>query len=180
MNKVLVLYFSKYGSTKKYAKWIAEELSGDIFNINNFKENILKNYDIIIMGSGLYAGNIRGINIIIKNYEILKSKKIVLFTCGLADYDKIENINSINKRLEKKIPKNIKDTIKIYYLRGGINYKELSLKHKIMMRLLKMVTMKKGFEKINEEDKEFIETYGQKIDFTDKNNIKGIIEYCKK
>ena len=45
--------------------------------------------------------------------------------------------------------------------------------------MLKFMTMKKGLDKMNEEDKEFLETYGQKIDFTDRKNIKGIIEYCK-
>ena len=178
MPKVLVMYFSKYGYTKKYAEWIVEELNGDIFSIKNIKRSILKNYDTIILGSGLYAGKIQGINIIINNYETLKNKKLVLFTCGLADYKKQENVNHINKRLEKVIPENIKQNIKIFYLQGGINYKELNLKHKIMMGLLKKMTMKQGIEKLSEEDREFIETYGQTLDFTDKNNIAEIVKYC--
>ena len=125
----------------------------------------------------MYAGKIEGINIIIDNYEAIKDKKLIIFTCGLADYSKIENINNINKRLEEIIPINIKENIKIYYLRGGMNYKKLNLKHKIMMWLLKRKTMKKGIEKSNEETKEFMETYGTTIDFTNKNNIMEIIEY---
>jgi menaquinone-dependent protoporphyrinogen IX oxidase len=58
MAKALVLYFSKYGSTKKYAEWIASELNGDIYNIKKFNQNSLKEYDTIILGSGLYAGKI--------------------------------------------------------------------------------------------------------------------------
>jgi hypothetical protein len=42
------------------------------------------------------------------------------------------------------------------------------------MWLLKRMTMKKGIERLNEEDKEFIETYGQTIDFTNKNNIMAL------
>jgi menaquinone-dependent protoporphyrinogen IX oxidase len=75
MSKVLVMYFSKYGHTKKYAEWIALELNGDIYNIKNIKSSILKNYDAIILGSGLYAGKIEGINIIINNYEALKNQQ---------------------------------------------------------------------------------------------------------
>ena len=179
MAKVLVLYFSKYGSTKKYAEWIASELNGDIYNIKNFKQNILNNYDTIILGSGLYAGKIEGINIIIKNYEVIENKKLVLFTCGLADYSKDLNRNNINKRLEKIIPEDIKRNIKIFYLQGGINYKKLNFKHKMMMGLLKIITMKKGIGNLNEEDKEFIETYGQILDFTNKKNTEEIIKYCK-
>jgi menaquinone-dependent protoporphyrinogen IX oxidase len=179
MGKTMVMYYSKYGSTKRYAEWIASELNGDIYCIKNVNKNILEKYDTLILGSGLYAGKIEGINLLKYNYEALKYKKLVLFTCGLADYSKIENINAINKRLEKVFPKNIKENIKIYYLRGGINYKELSLKHKIMMWMLMKMIMKKGTENLNEENKEFLETYGQKIDFMKKDNIKKLIEYCK-
>jgi menaquinone-dependent protoporphyrinogen IX oxidase len=173
--KVLVIYFSKYGSTKKYAEWIASELNGDIYNTKNIEQDILGNYDTIIFGSGLYAGKIEGVDMIINNYEKIKDKKLIIFTCGLADYSKIENMNEINKRLEKMLPANIKEKIKIYFLRGGVNYKKLNLKHKIMMWLKKNIIMRK--EKLNDEDKEFIETYGKTIDFTNKSNIIEIIKY---
>jgi menaquinone-dependent protoporphyrinogen IX oxidase len=179
MAKVLVIYFSKYSSTKKYAEWIALELNGDIYNVKNNKPHILENYDTIIIGSGLYAGRIDGIKIITDNYEVIKDKKLIIFTCGLADYNKTENINNVKKRLEKIIPTDLWRKIKIYHLRGGINYNRLNLKHRIMMWLLKRMVMKKGIEILNEENKEFIETYGQTIDFTNKNNIMEIIEYCK-
>jgi menaquinone-dependent protoporphyrinogen IX oxidase len=179
MTKTLIMYFTKYGTTKKYAEWIAAELDGDIKSIKIIKDKTLENYDTIILGSGLYAGKIAGVNILIKNYEKIKNKKIVIFTCGLADYSKMENINSVNKRLEKELPRNIKENVKIFYLRGGINYRKISLIHKIMMRMLKKMIMKKGIENLNEENKEFLETYGQKVDFVDKNSIIEIIKYCK-
>ena len=131
------------------------------------------------MGSGLYAGNIKGINLLENNFNKIKDKKIVLFTCGLADYNKSENINNIHRRLFKIIPEELLKRTKIFYLQGGINYKQLNLKHKIMMAMLKFMTMKKGIDKMNEEDKEFLETYGKTINFTERKNIKGIIEFCK-
>ena len=179
MANVLVMYFSKYGSTKKYAEWIAAELKGDIYDIKDIRKPILENYSTIILGSALYAGKIKGINTIINNHEMLKNKKLVLFTCGLGDCKKIETVNNINKRLKQIIPENIIQSIKIFYLHGGINYKKLNIKHKIMMGLLKIMTTLKGVGKLNEEDKEFIETYGKTMDFTDKRNILEIIEYCK-
>jgi menaquinone-dependent protoporphyrinogen IX oxidase len=177
MAKTMVMYYSKYGSTKTYAEWIASELNGDIYSIKDVNKNIPENYDTIILGSGLYAGKIEGINLIKDNYEALKNKRLVLFTCGLADCGKTENIHAINKRLEEVIPPNIKENIKIFYLRGGINYKNLNLKHKIMMWLLKTVLMKK--KKQDEENKEFLETYGTKVDFMNKNSIRELTEYCK-
>ena len=179
MAKTLIIYFSKYGTTKEYAEWIAKELKGDIYSINNIKENIFNVYDTIIIGSGLYAGKIKGVDIIIKNFELLRNKKIIIFTCGLSDYSKTGNKNSIYHRLKKEFPEKIIEKIKVFYLRGGINYKKLSLKHKILMWMKKKQILKEGIEKSNEEAKEFIETYGKVIDFMDKNNIKELIDYCK-
>jgi menaquinone-dependent protoporphyrinogen IX oxidase len=180
MPKVLIMYYSKYGSTKKYAEWISEELSADIFGVNDFNQKTIQYYDIIILGSALYAGNIKGINLLVKNYENLKGKTLVIYTCGVADYKKIENINSVNKRLENEIPKYIFENIKIFNLRGDINYKKLSISHKIMMGMLKKMVMKKKLEEMDEENKEFLETYGKSTNFMDKNNIMEIIDYCKK
>jgi menaquinone-dependent protoporphyrinogen IX oxidase len=179
LSKALVLYFTKYGSTKKYAEWITEELKGDIFDIKDARLNQLHEYDIILLGSALYAGNMKGINLFVDNYEKIKDKKLVLFTCGVADYSKEENCDSIYKRLEEAIPKNILDTIKIFYLRGSIDYKKLSFIHKIMMGMVRKMVVKKGAGEMNEENKEFLETFGKTVDFMDRESIKGIVEYCK-
>ncbi|MCS4480542.1 flavodoxin domain-containing protein [Clostridium botulinum] len=74
-NKIAIIYKSKYGSSKKYAQWIAEEVKGDLFNSSNIKEEKLKEYDIIVYGGGLYASGISGISLITKNLDILKDKK---------------------------------------------------------------------------------------------------------
>ena len=182
MGKTLVLYYSVYGATKKYAEWIASELNGDICAIGDFKENTLADYDAIVIGSGLYAGNIKGIDIILKNHEQLRNKKQVLFTCGLADYTKAENINTITGRIEAAIPENIRQNIKVFLLRGGIDYKKLNLLHRIMMAIMKMITarkMKKEGANADEETRAFLESYGKNADFSDKNSIMGIVEYCR-
>jgi menaquinone-dependent protoporphyrinogen IX oxidase len=179
MNKVLVIYFSNYGTTKRYAEWIATDLNGDIYSINNFRQIDMAKYHTIILGSGLYAGKIQGIDLFIKNYEIIKDKKLIIFTCGIADYSKPGNISAIYKRIEIALPKGILEKIKIFYLRGGIDYKKLSIIHKIMMWLMKKMVMKKEIENIDEEHIEFMETYGKIIDFTNRDNISDIKTYCK-
>jgi len=175
MAKALVMYFSKYGSTKKYAEWIVAELNGDIYDIKNVKYDILENYETIILGTAIYAGKIEGMNIIINNYEKIKDKKIVIYTCGLFDYSKIENINAIKTKIVNILPDKIAENIKIYCLRGGINYKQLNPAHKILMWMMKTMIMKT--EKLKEENKDFLETYGKIIDFTNKDNINVILEF---
>jgi flavodoxin len=48
MSNIVVVYKSKYGSTEKYAKWIAEALSADIFKSNKIKPDMLENYSTIV------------------------------------------------------------------------------------------------------------------------------------
>lgn len=177
MAKILIMYFSKYGSTKAYAEWIASELNGDIYDLKNVNRHILQEYDTIVLGSGLYAGKVKGINLIVNNYESLKDKKLVLFTCGSDDYSKMEKINTVTTKLEKMIPANIMENIKLFCLRGILDYRKLYMNDKILMWFFKNMVIRKLPE--GEEKKVFMDTYGKKTGFIDKNSIKDIIEYCK-
>ena len=72
--KTVVLFQSKYGATKKYAQWIAEELSCDIFERKNINANALEAYDTIVYGGGLYAGGVSGIDLLVKNFPKLPTR----------------------------------------------------------------------------------------------------------
>jgi len=182
MSKTLVLHYSIYGTTKKYAEWIAGDLGGDLCAIADFNKGSLVNYDVIVIGSSLYAGKIRGLDILVKNYEVLRGKKLVVFTCGLADYSKEEHRNTIAKRIKETIPENIMKDISLFFLRGGIDYGKISRKHRIMMAMLNMILVskvKKDGANASDEDRGFVETYGKTADFMDKNSISDIVAYCK-
>ena len=73
--KSIVIYKSKYGSTKQYALWIAEELGCEAVDAKQVKADDLLEYDNIVYGGGLYAEVINGVTIITKNIENLKDKK---------------------------------------------------------------------------------------------------------
>lgn len=55
MNRTAVVYQSKYGSTEKYAKWIAETLACNLFDRETVTLDELRSYDTIIYGGGLLA-----------------------------------------------------------------------------------------------------------------------------
>ena len=74
MNAI-VIYKTKYGSTKTYAEWIAEELCCEAVDAKSVKIEDLLKYDTIIYGGGLYAEVINGVSLITKNIKSLKAKK---------------------------------------------------------------------------------------------------------
>lgn len=180
MRKIVVVYQSKYGATKKYAEWISEELSCDLFERKNIKLADLEPYDTIIYGGGLYAGGVSGIDIVTKNFNQLSNKNLILFTCGLADPMDKENTDSIKQSLNKVLTTQMQNKIKLFHLRGAIDYTKLSIAHKAMMAMLYRMINKKDYDSLRIEDKEFISTYGKAVDFTDKSAILPIVSYIRK
>jgi len=178
MNKTLVIYYSKYGHTKKYAQWLAEELNADICTGKNLKSNRLNNYSAIIFGSSLYAGTNKAAQLLVKHFKQIKDKKVVLFTCGLTDVGSESNVIGINKALDKVITPEIRSKIKIFHVRGGVDYDHLSFLHKTMLKWLYSQLSKKHDSELTDENRDFLATYGQKIDFSDKKMIEPIIQYC--
>lgn len=175
MDKIAVVYKSKYGSTKKYAQWIADDAKAVLYECSQVDINKLMEYDTIIYGGGLYASGIAGVSIITKNYNLIKDKSIIVFTVGLADPENKEIFTNV---IEKNFPsEEMRKSIKFFHLRGGIDYKKLGIIHKSMMAMLKIMLSKKDASELSNEDKELLATYGGKVDFTDRTTIKPLITF---
>lgn len=177
MKRLAVIYESKYGSTKQYASWIAQELSCPLFSKKEFHPEDFKNFDLIIYGGGLYAGGVSGIKLITKNPDLLSGKKIVLFTCGVADPQDPANVAHIRESLDKTIPAEMKEQITFFHLRGGIDYSQLNFVHKSMMAMLRKMLLKKSPQERSDEDMQLLETYGKKINFLDRHTAAPLINY---
>ena len=176
---ILVSYGSKYGTTKRYAQWIAEELACDLADSRDVSPERLKTYDVIIHGGGLYAGGLSGINTIAKNFDAISDKHIVLFSCGLADPEDPENVAHIESGLEKVLTPEMRGKIKQFHLRGGIDYSHLGLKHRAMMAMLRTVMLKKGYDNLRGEDQMMLDTYGGTVDFTDRVSLAPLLNYVR-
>lgn len=178
MEKTAVIYSSRYGYTKRYAQWIGETLSCPVFSRKNWKKEQFSQYDTIIYGGGLYAGGVSGISLLTKNREILRRKNVLLFTCGLADPSDRQNTEHIKASLSRTLPPEMMDRIKLFHLRGGIDYSRLGPIHKIMMSLLRRMLLKKSPDALRAEDKLLLKTYGGKTDYTDRAAITPLIGQC--
>jgi len=179
MSKTIIIYDSKYGHTKQYAHWLAEELNADICEAKKKDVNTFNDYDTIIFGSSLYAGRSKAALLVLKHFKKIQYKKVVLFTCGIADLSKESNIININKALDKVITPEIRSRIAIFYLRGGIDSERLSFLHKTMLKMVYSQLSKKPEQELTDEHRDLLATYGKKIDFSDKKMLEPMIEYCR-
>jgi len=72
------------------------------------------------------------------------------------------------------------DEIKVFHLRGGIDYKRLGIADRAMLAVIKKFVMdRKAPGELTEEDRVFLKTYGGNVDYTDRSAIKPIIDYIR-
>lgn len=173
--KTVVIYKTKTGYTKQYAKWIAEDLAADIFESKEVNSDMLLKYDTIIYGAGIYAGGINGVKLIKENLDRLKDKKVVVFANGA--YPQLEEV--FKEILEKNFTLEEREKIKFFHLRGGFDYSELSLINKCLMSGLKFSIKRKKKENLEDYEEGILSLMEKSENFVERKNIKEIIEFAK-
>jgi menaquinone-dependent protoporphyrinogen IX oxidase len=176
-SKVLVIYYSKYGFTQTYAKWLAEDLGADIPPIEKVRAKMFGAYDVIILGSSVYAGFTSGLKLLARNTEKLADKRLVIFTCGIADVSDEKSMAQINANVLAKLPESLKSTVKIFNLQGGIYYPALSFKHRLIMSLMNRTLTHRPTSDLTENHHRFLASYGKNKNFTERENILGIVQF---
>jgi menaquinone-dependent protoporphyrinogen IX oxidase len=175
MGKTVVVYKSKTGFVQKYAEWLAEDLSADIFALSAVHPGVFEDYDTIIYGGSLYATGIIGLDFLKKNLAQLAGKKIVVFACGASP----SNDELFAKLINHNFTADQQKQIKFFYLRRGFNFKKLPLFDKLLMTLLKwkMLLKKVITENLNSDETGMLEAYKKPLDFTQRRNIAPIVAY---
>jgi len=175
MSYIAVIYDCKYGGSKTYAKWIADELKADLISKSKVNLHLISSYEIIIFGGEIFLGDISGIDIIVDNFYNIKDKEIIVFTCGHSEpyVNKEDIVNNFKNKVKEEIFKGVK----LYNFRSSINYKTLSFLDSLMLnRKYKKVLNKKN---LNSEEKFLIENYNKEFDFNNKDSIKELIQYVE-
>lgn len=103
----LIVYSTKYGTTEKCAKKLAEKITGkmELFKLNANATPDLSPYDTIILGGSMYIGQIQKEmkDFYTKNLNILRGKTIGLFACGMRENEEAKI------QLELAYPKELSD-----------------------------------------------------------------------
>lgn len=161
--KSVVLYHSKYGATKQYAQWIADDLKCDILDSDNVTINDLLKYDQIIFGGAIYVEKVIGLKPLMKIINQLEGKKVFIFAVGLSE--------SHNKSILKGV------NLPFYYLRGRFNYQVLTLPDKIMIQIFKVIlTIMTSFKK---EKPTLLTAMNKPVDFVKEENLKSLKQALK-
>ncbi|MDO5041465.1 MAG: flavodoxin domain-containing protein [Peptoniphilus sp.] len=169
MSKKIVLYYSKYGSTAEYAKYLSEGLGCECFPVEGAKDMDLSDCDVIIFGAGLYAGKIKHEDVFLKNPKARR----ILFTVGIADPESSDYSDILKRNFSEELLKDLE----VFHLRGRLDYKNMTLVHRAMMWCLINFKVKRTKpEDMTEDMKMMIETYGKEVDFTDLKSAEPILK----
>lgn len=173
--RAIALYKTKYGSTKTYAEWIAEELRCDVKDAKDVSLDELENYDAIIYGGGLYAEVINGVSLITKNIDKLKDKKIAIYSTGITPLEYRDYYDKLV--LEKNFKNGVPDCVKVFNFTGKMVLDELSVVHRTALKTLKKIMSAK--QNPTEMEKLLVKLCDADGDFSDRTQIKDLVSYIK-
>lgn len=169
MNAI-VIYHSKYGSAKRYAEWLAEELSADLSPLKGFIPARLAEYDTVIFGGGIYAGGINGLSFVKKHYPANREKRWFVFATGLAPVREttLPALREHNFQGELQ-------SIPCFALRGGMDYSSLRWNDKLLMRMMQQMLLKKPESERTQDDRDLLSNFYQKMDWCDRASLFPIL-----
>lgn len=175
MNTQIIIYGSRYGSARRYAKQLAELTGLDVVDHKEAKD--IGEYDRIVYIGSLYAGGVTGLKQTVS--KMTPRQELVVATVGLADPTDATNVAHIRQSIKSQIPAHFYDESRIFHLRGAIDYTKLNLKYRLMMSLLAKKVAKLPEEQQNAETRAMLETYGKQVDFVDFSSLQSIVDSIK-
>jgi len=168
--KVVVIYNSQTGFTKRYAEWIAEESGADCFELSEAKKKRMDNYDAIVFGGWACAGGISKLSWFKGNIHKWNDKKLIAFCVGGSPLENPE----IEPALRKNFNEEEWEKVNVFYCPGGFNYEKMSAPSKLMMKMF-LKTLKAKKDK-TEEEEIMIKMIASSYDISDKKYIEPILE----
>ena len=167
--KGIIVYKSRYGSTKQYAEWIAEATGYELSSINNADSIDLKKYDAIVIGSMVLMNKPFLAGWIVEKWEHLSHAKVALFSASGTPGGALEII----KGYQEAIPEEIRNKLTYFSYQGRMDYRRLSVNHKLMMKIGAMI------EKNPEAKAQMKHDMKNGVDGVNRENIAELVEWAK-
>lgn len=171
MQRTVVIYKGKYGSTARYARWIAEALACPLAEADHFAAKDFANYDTIVFGGALQAGGIKGIELIRRNIRKLQGKKVILFVVGLNVEDKEARMQMRDINLRKKAMA----ALPVYYCMGAFDPSKISGVDRGIINMTLGMIRGKPEETRTESERRLYHDLTEGADYVDRRYIEPVL-----
>lgn len=164
--KGAIIYRTRYGGTRQYAEWLAEETGFEIKNVDEDSIDLAL-YDKLIIGSGVRVGRMIISRWLSEHKDEIKGKDIIIFSVGGYPPSETEEIEKTKKN---SIPAELEGSYRHFALHGRISMELLRWWERIAFRVM---------AKLNKGNRAFAEIV-KGFDNIKKEHIKPIVEECRK
>lgn len=161
---MIVLYGSRYGSAERYAREFSRLTGAEAFPAGAVKR-IPAGEEVVYFG-GVYAGGVRGLRRAAKKIAAGSARLLAVATVGLVDPADEKNAGTLRRGVLALLPGPLRG-VRIFHLRGSIDYAKLSRGHRFLMGLLYAFEKRTPPERRSAESRAIVETYGGAADFVD-------------
>ena len=169
--KGIILYTSKYGATRRYAEWFAQDTGFDILETKKADIEDVKQYDILVLFGGIYAMGIAGLSFLKKNIGRLRDKKLFIFCDGASPYEE--------EAFRQLVAHNLKDSLAglpCFYGRGGWDMDGMSFVDRNLCKMLRKAVAKKDPKDWEIWEKALMQAGEDKCDWTDRSYLEPLLE----
>lgn len=165
--KVLIIYHSKTGFSKRYAQWLAEALDCQSIPFKERKRVNENDYEKIIFFGGLYAGQMSSLKWLKNKLPELSGKRLAAVAVGCAPMDGPDLSESMTK-LFGGTPE-----IKGFYCQGGLDYEHMGAVDRAMMAALRAALKRKP------EMAEMLNVISHSFDGTKREYLDPVIRWAR-
>jgi menaquinone-dependent protoporphyrinogen IX oxidase len=132
----IIIYKSKYGSTRQYAEWLQAETGFDLFDLAHCPRD-LRGYDLVVLGSSVLAGRLALTGWIRKHWPALQDKIVLLLIATIMTDPKIQA-----KIVPQSLPDAIASRLTAFYVGGRYQLQRMSTLDRTMIKMVAALARK--------------------------------------
>lgn len=179
MYRGIIIYKTKYGSSKKYANWLAESTGFKCKEIEDVSDFDIEKNELVIFIGGVYASVFACYSFMKKHIDVLRFKKMAIFCVGAADSDEESYRNALSDEHD------ILKRAEFFYGRGAMNIKTMTFRDKTIMKMVRKALLKKkkretvriDEDKLNADD--MLDIIDNSGDWTNKVYLEPLLEWIR-
>ena len=181
MEKAIVIYTSKRGSTKQYAEWIAEDLGCEAvpFSDADFKTLDLYEYDCVIYGGWIRGSGIVDFDKFAKHLDADLMKRLIVFGVGFADETADNYAQVWGYSIGKIDPKNENGAV-LYILGGRYDPAAVTGLDKFLMKIMRKVLVSGSTKDAKSAANKIRDRIDNGVDMVDRGNISALVKDAQK
>ena len=172
MEKGIIVFRSKYGAARKYARWLQEATGFSCVEVRDARPGDMAEYETIVFCGGIYASGIAGLSFLKKHIDKCSDKKVVIVCVGASPYDEgaLEELRARNLtgRLQG---------IPLFYGRGVFDEDKMGFIDRALCKMLRKSVEKKDPDTYAPWERALVRSAGHGGDWTDRRYLRPLLNY---